>query len=64
MNIDAHRFRKTKNKNPPIREIRVASSLVLADLPTMSRSDASSADDNDNVPHAVVEHVHAGKRKR
>ena len=37
-NIDAQRFRKTKNENPPTWEIKVATKPVLAILPTMGRS--------------------------
>ena len=37
-NIDAKGFRKTRNKNPPTREIRVTSYPMSADLPMVGRS--------------------------
>ena len=37
LNIDAQRFRKTKNENPPTQEIGVTSKTVLANLPMVGR---------------------------
>ena len=39
--IDAQGFRKTRNENPPTWEMGVTSYLVLANLPTMGRSDGT-----------------------